>query len=596
MRRDPLWRVLALAAPVRGRLLLAGAAAATTVACAVALAGAAAWLLATAAGQPPVLVLAVAVVAVRALGLGRGLSRYVERLAGHDAALRVLSGTRSDVWSALVPLVPGGLPRGDLLERLVGDVEALQDLYLRALAPTAVAAAVGTAAVSVCAWLLPSAGLVLAGGLAATAVVVPLVALLLDRRRAGVRGPARSLLSERTTELLGGAADLEACGAGPAAVQRVLDADAALARLERSQASGAGAVDGLQVAASGLLVVGVLAVGAGAVAAGTVDGVALAVLVLVAWACGEVTAGLPDAVRALLSGRAAAVRLLEVLDAPAPVGDPADPLPVPDGPLGLQVRGLGVTWPDGTIALAGVDLDLPAGRRIAVVGPSGAGKSTLVDVLLRFREPGSGQVLLGGTDVRRHHQDDVRRAVSGCLQHPYAFATTLHDNLLLALPDATTEQVEQAAADAGLADWVAGLPRGWQTPTGEAGAMVSGGQAQRLGLARALLQAPRVLLLDEPTAGLELALADRVLADVLRATDGLEGGRSLLLVTHRLAGLEALDEVVVLSAGRVVQRGPAQALRAEPGLFRELWLAERAADALLTTTGPPALVGVPSAP
>ena len=578
---DPLWRALRLASPVRGRLLLAGAAAIATVACAVALAGVAAWLLGTAAGQPPVLTLSVAVVAVRGLGLARGLSRYVERLAGHDAALRVLATTRADVWDALEPLVPGGLPgdgRGDLLERLVGDVDALQDLYLRALAPVAVALGLGAAAVTASTLLLPEAGLVLAGALVVAALGLPVVVLLLDRRAARGRGPARARLTQVVVETLEGAADLEALEASSASLARVVTADVELRRGDRSGAVAAGAGEALQLLVNGLLVVGVLLVGVPAVAAGEIDGVALAVLVLLTWACGEVTAGLPDAARAVVAARTAATRLFEVLDAVPPVQAPAAPCPVPAGPLGLQVRGLSVLLPGGRRpALDEVDLDLPAGHRIAVVGPSGAGKSTLVDVLLRLREPTGGRVLLGGTDVRELGQDEVRRAVSGCRQEPWLFATTLHDNLLLARPAASEGELRRAARAAGLSDWVDGLPDGWQTRTGEAGAMVSGGQAQRLALARGLLHDPRVLVLDEPTAGLELELADRVLADVLEATTG----RTVLLVTHRMACLDAFDEVVVLDRGRVVQRGTAQELRRAPGLYRELERAEQAADALL---------------
>ena len=569
---------------MRRRLLLAALMAVGTVSCAVALAGTAGWLLATAAGQPPVLTLSVAVVAVRAFGLGRGLSRYVERLAGHDAALRVLATTRADVWAALEPLVPAGLPDGptgggggEVLERLVGDVDALQDLYLRALPPVAVALAVGGGAVAVTTSVLPSAGLVLAVGLVAAAVGIPACVLLLDRRSAALRLPARSQLTQVTVDLLAGAADLEAFGASESARRRVVTADQVLRRTDRSAAAATGVADGLQTLTSGLLIVGVLLVGLPAVAAGTIDGVGLAVLALIAWSASEATAGLPDAARAVVAGRAAAVRLLEVLDARPTVTDPARPEPVPAGPLGLHVAGLQVAHPGATRpALVDVDLDLPPGRRVAVVGPSGAGKSTLVDVLLRFREPTAGRVLLGGVDVRRLAQAEVREAVSGCLQRPYLFATTLLDDLRLARPDASADDVAVAAAAAGLADWVEELPRGWQTLAGEAGAMVSGGQAQRLGLARALLHSPRVLVLDEPTSGLEPALADQVMADVLRAT----AGRTLLLVTHRLAGLDAVDQVVVLDQGRVVQCGSAEELRGRSGLFRTLWDAERAGDRL----------------
>ncbi|MBC7373791.1 MAG: hypothetical protein H7323_07360, partial [Frankiales bacterium] len=283
MTGDPLCRALRLAAPVRARLLLAGVAAMVTVGCAVALAAVAAWLLGTAAGQPPVLSLSVAVVAVRALGLGRGLSRYVERLAGHDAALRVLAGTRADVWEALEPLLPHGVPvdgRGDLLERLVGDVDALQDLYLRALAPLAVAVGLGAAAVTATTLLLPAAGAVLAAGLAVAAVGIPALVVLLDSAAARRRTPSRIRLTKDVVETLEGAADLEAFGASSEALARVVASDEQMRRADRSTAVAAGAGEALQLLVNGVLVVAVLLVGIAAVAAGSINGVAVAVLVL----------------------------------------------------------------------------------------------------------------------------------------------------------------------------------------------------------------------------------------------------------------------------------------------------------------------------
>jgi ABC-type transport system involved in cytochrome bd biosynthesis fused ATPase/permease subunit len=182
--QDPAVRLLRLARPAAGRLVLVLAACAGGVLCAVGLAATAAWMLATAAGQPPVLTLAVAVVAVRAFGLGRGVLRYVERLLGHDAAFRVLASIRCLVWTRLEPLVPGGLPSargGDLLTRVVDDVDAVQDLYLRALAPPVVAVVVGGACTALAAHLLPAAGAVLGLLLCASAVLLPTLVLAAER-------------------------------------------------------------------------------------------------------------------------------------------------------------------------------------------------------------------------------------------------------------------------------------------------------------------------------------------------------------------------------------------------------------------------------
>jgi ATP-binding cassette subfamily C protein/ATP-binding cassette subfamily C protein CydC len=205
---------------------------------------------------------------------------------------------------------------------------------------------------------------------------------------------------------------------------------------------------------------------------------------------------------------------------------------------------------------------------VALVGPSGAGKSTLLAALMRLVEPESGSVRVNGVDVRDLASDDVRTLMTGLTQDPYIFQTTLRDNLRLAGPDAGEERLREAVREARLERWADRT--GWDTQLGEDGRTVSGGQLQRLALARALLYDPPVLLLDEPAEALDEETADRLMADLLDVTRG----RTTLLVTHRLRGLENVDEIIVLEDGRVIQRGPHRRLVAEPGYYRDLWESE----------------------
>jgi ATP-binding cassette subfamily C protein CydCD len=233
-----------------------------------------------------------------------------------------------------------------------------------------------------------------------------------------------------------------------------------------------------------------------------------------------------------------------------------------------------------------VDLTLEPGRRVAVVGPSGAGKTTLAQVLLRFLEPEGGVCSLGGVDLCDLDGDEVRRAIGLCAQDAHLFDSSVRENLLIARRDATEAELRAVLRRVGLLDWADALPDGLDTLVGEHGARLSGGQHRRLVLARALLANFPLLVLDEPTEHLDLPTADALTADLLAATEG----RTTLLITHRTAGLDAVDEVLVLDGGRVVQRGPYGVLAAADGPFRELVLREEA-TARLTGPALPAAVG-----
>ncbi|MCO5973430.1 thiol reductant ABC exporter subunit CydC [Actinoallomurus soli] len=556
-------------------LRLAGAVAAGTSAefCAVALTATAAWLIARAGQHPPLSALALAIVGVRAFALFRGVLRYGERLVGHDAALRVLAGLRVRVYEALRRAADPAeetsprTPRdADAVQRMVADVESVQDLLLRCLLPASVAWLTGLAAIAVTAVLLPAAGAVLAVGVVLAGGGLPALAALAARADARRAADARADLAVHALDLERGAADLAAFGATRRFTARAEAAAGRLARLERRAGVIEAAVAALGTAVQGATVLAVLwtARRSGA------DGVLVTVLTLTALASVDAVLPVAEAARRLSEIRPAALRVLDLLRAggrprprrvfvPAPVLRPA-----------LDLRGVRVSYVrdgGGSVpALDGVDLCVPAGRKLAVVGASGAGKSTLLGVLTGEVRPAEGVVLLGDAPLGAYEPRDVRATVRGLAQDAHVFNASIRANVTLARPDATDVEAADAARRAGLLGWIETLPEGWDTLAGDARS--SGGQRQRLLFARALLADPPVLVLDEPTEGLDLATADRLITDLL--TDR----RTVVLVTHRLAPLAAADEIVVLDRGRIVQRGTHRALTEVPGPYQDLWAAE----------------------
>ncbi|MFH9496040.1 thiol reductant ABC exporter subunit CydD [Streptomyces globisporus] len=570
-----LARVRASAGDRRGQLALALLLGSLAVGSAVGLMAVSGWLISRASEEPPVMYLMMAVTATRAFGIGRAVFRYAERLVSHDAVLKLLASLRVAVYQGLERIAPAGLRttrRGDLLSRLVADVDALQDYWLRWLLPASTAVVVGTAAAGFTGWLLPEAGVILAIGLLLAGVGVPLVSGACAHRTERQLAPARATLATRVTDLLGGTAELTVAGALPARQEQLRAADTLLTRIASRAAAATALGGGLSALVCGLTVVAAAAVGVPAVNDGRLSGVALAVVVLTPLAAFEAVAGLPLAVQYRQRVARSAERVFEVLDAPVPVQEPGTPAEEPGSPFPLEARGLSARYPGaGHDALTSLDLTLTPGRRIAVVGPSGSGKTTLAQVLLRFLDASSGTYRLGGVETSALESDTVRRSVGLCAQDAHVFDSTIRENLRLARPGATDDDLRDALSRARLLDWVRALPEGLDTAVGEHGARLSGGQRQRLALARALLADFPVLVLDEPAEHLDLPTADALTADLLAATRG----RATVLITHRLTGLEAVDEVLVLDAGRVVQRGPYAELAAEGGPLRRMLERER---------------------
>ncbi|MFF3251273.1 thiol reductant ABC exporter subunit CydD [Actinacidiphila glaucinigra] len=569
----PLTRVRRIATPLRPRFALALLLGALALLSAVGLMATSAWLISRASEQPPVLYLMVAVTATRAFGIGRAVFRYAERLVSHDAVLRALAGLRVTVYRRLERLAPAALRdtrRGDLLSRLVADVDGLQDYFLRWLLPAGAAALSGTAAAAFTVWLLPVAGAALAVGLLTAGVAVPAASAALARRAERALAPARGELAAQVVEVLTGTAELTVAGALPGRRAKAAEADRALTRIAARSAAGAALGAGLGALVSGLTVTVCAWAGVRAVADGGLSGVALAVVVLTPLAAFEAVTALPLAAQYRQRSRQAARRVYDVLDTPEPVREPAHPAAAPAGPHPLVLRGLTARHPgQPRPALDGVGLELSPGRRIAVVGPSGSGKTTLAHVLLRFLDVEEGAYTLAGSDATALDGDAVRRMVGLCAQDAHAFDSTVRENLRLARPGADDAELRKALA-------AARLDLDLDLPVGEHGTRLSGGQRQRLALARALLADFPVLVLDEPAEHLDLATADALTADLLAATTG----RTTVLITHRLTGLEEVDEILVLDHGRVVQRGTHRELAAADGPFRRSLDRERAADAL----------------
>ncbi|MGW2510681.1 thiol reductant ABC exporter subunit CydD [Streptomyces scopuliridis] len=578
--RTPLARMRAAAGALRGRFVLALVLGSCALGSAVGLMAVSGWLISRASEQPPVLYLMVAVTATRAFGIGRAVFRYAERIVSHDAVLRMLADLRVSVYRRLERIAPAGLRetrRGDLLSRLVADVDELQDYWLRWLLPVGSALLVGVGAVGFTAWLLPEAGAVLAAGLLVAGVGVPLLSGACARRAERQLAPARGLLATRVADLLSGIAELTVAGALTSRTRRTRDADGTLTAIASRGASANALGGGLSALVCGLTVAAAAYVGVGGLADGRLAGVELAVVILTPLAAFEAVTGLPLAVQYRQRSRRSAERVCEVLDAPVPVREPERPAAAPVSPFPLEARGLAARYPgQRRDALSGFDLTLTAGKRVAVVGPSGSGKTTLAQVLLRFLDAREGGCRLGGTDTATLDGDTVRRFIGLCAQDAHLFDSSVRENLRLARTDATEDELRDALRRARLLDWVDALPAGLDTLVGEHGARISGGQRQRLALARALLADFPVLVLDEPAEHLDLATADALTTDLLAATEG----RTTLLITHRLQGLDTVDEVIVLDGGRPVQRGSYAELAAEEGPLRRMLERERAGDLL----------------
>jgi ATP-binding cassette subfamily C protein CydC len=494
--------------------------------------------------------------AIRACAIARSGGRYGERVVTHEATLRALAGLRAWLFRRLIPLAPArlaALRSGELFARLRADIDALEHFYLAVLVPAAVAVLSVLMALVLCVIVLPAAAPVLLLGVMIGGVLLPLWIRRRAQRDATRSVAEAGMLRGLLLDALRGHDDLLAWG-GVAAHTARIDALAERlggrrSRIERLRAVGGGLAGVL----AQLTLLAILVIAVPAVRGGVLPPAELAMLSLLTLALFEVLGPLPEALAQWHAALGAGARVFELADTPPPFVEPRTSVPLPAAPA-IVFEDVRLRYAeDAHWALDGIDLTLAAGARLAVVGASGAGKSSLLAALLKLYPVQTGRVLFGGEPLEAVQGDVLRRHIAVITQHTTLFNLSLRDNLLLAAPEAGTDRIERAVRLAQLEAFVASLPQGYATVLGEAGVLVSGGEARRIAIARALLQEAPVLVLDEPTEGLDA----RTVGELYAALSAVARGRTMLLITHRLSGLARLvDEVAVMDAGRLVARLP----------------------------------------
>jgi ATP-binding cassette subfamily C protein CydC len=508
-------------------------------------------------------------IGVRLFAMTRTAARYGERIICHDATFRILETLRTWCYRRIEPLAPArldGWHSGDLLSRITTDIDTLDNLYLRVLSPTLVAAAATALLIGCMAILHPLIALVSAGMLVVAGVGVPMLAHRLAASDARRLNEQTAHLRTALVDGIHGLAALLTCEAGPRYLVRIEHLHRELVRNQSKMSSITGFAGALTSLTAGLAVIGALAIGAEAVRAGSLSEPFLALLILAVMAGFEAVAALPTAYQYLGRTRKAASRLLSITCGPPAVSFP-DRSPKDSADLSVTFHGVHFQYPRShRPALVDIDWTIAQGSRVALMGPTGAGKSTVLHLLARFEDPDKGDIRLGGRPLADLAEADLRRTICITDQRAHIFNATLRDNLAIANPHAGTDEMVQALTAVQLDDFVDDLPDGLDTWVGEAGRLLSGGQARRLAIARAVLSDAPVWIFDEPTEGLDSETADAMMACLFERAEN----RTLIMITHRSEALKQMDQIVLLRKGRIVAADTPDSLYCQNDFYRAL--------------------------
>ncbi len=534
------------------------------------------YIIAKAALQPPMAALELSIAGVRLFGLARGVLRYAERLISHNITFKILSKLRLWFYDAIEPLAPARLMHfksGDLLQRVVDDIQSLENIYTRVLAPPLTAILVAAlmwillGVYSMQAALLILLFHILAG------IGVPLLSTRLNR------GVQVGIMKHKTVQqilaldLFQGIGELQVYGKLPEHLEHMRSAEKSKLLLQRKNAL----IEGMHDSLTGLLmnaaVISILWALIPAVSTGGMNGISLAVITLAVIASFEPFLPLPAAIKHLEADKHAGKRLFEILDAKPETVTPAAPLPFPSN-HDIRVENLSFSYPDSlSKTLNRISFSVNAGQHIAIVGPSGAGKSTITSLFMRFWNCSEGMITIGGHNINLFDPEELRRNISLVSQRTYLFAETIRENLLLAKPGASDEELKKALSAAGLTQFTSKLDE-W---TGQHGMKLSGGERQRVAIARILLQNAPVIILDEATANLD-GLTEKEVTETLKI---ITAGKTLITITHRLKAMELYDRILVLDKGVITEEGLHHELMEKEGLYKRMWSLQHEMQATL---------------
>lgn len=551
-------------------MVMAGIFGCLTVGSNIGLMATSAYLISSAALHPSITELSVAIVGVRFFGISRAVFRYLERYISHDATFRLLGTIRVWLYTKLEKLAPARLfewQSGELLSAIVGDVETLKEFYLRVLAPPFIAVLVAAGTGVFLAQFNIVFVYVLLGGFVLLGLLLPIAVNIMQKPIADELVAVRAQLKAQLVDSITGIVELAAFGQAERQVQRIAELDERLAHLQGRAVNLSGIIDALGLFIVNSTVWLVLWLAVPLVQSGQLEGIYVAVVVLTVQSSFEGTLPLPVAVHYLSESLAAARRLFAIVDRSPTVLNEAGGILTNDD-VTIEIENLSFRYNDqGPEVLHNISLRVAPGQSVAIVGPSGAGKSTFLYLLLRFWEYHQGSIRLGGYELKKYDSQDLRNLFSVVSQQSHLFNASIRDNILLARPEASEAEFLQAVQNAELKEVIEALPDGYDTMVGQNGYALSGGQRQRIAIARALLKNAPVLILDEPTVGLDSLTEEAIMATIAN----LSTGRTILLITHRLTGLKNMGHIIVLEAGHILEQGSQEELMKSQGLFYQLW-------------------------
>ncbi len=563
-----LRRLLAFLKPYVSGIFAAALLGVATILSSVGLMATSAYIIAKAALHPALYTLQLAITGVRFFGISRGVFRYFERLFAHNLTFKILGYIRVWFYEKLEPLVPAGLisyKSGEILSRIVSDIETLENLFVRVVYPPFVFLII----LLIMAIFMGIWGkifsIVLAGFLLSGALFVPGFAYLTARSKGRRLIRERGRLYTSIVDAVQGLADLIVFGYDRKQLEKVNSHGNAMIKIEKELGNLEGVQNGLLLIFSGFGALAVLIIAIHFHDLGKLRGVMIAVLSLAALTSFEAILPLPGAAQLLESTIEAGKRLFEIVDKKPAVIDPVNPSSPPER-FDVKIDNLTFAYEIEPV-LKNISLNVSEGGKVAVVGPSGAGKSTIANLLLRFWDYKSGSIRIGGVEIRDLKQETVRDLVSVMTQRTYLFTGTIRENILLARPNASDEDLIRAASIARIHDFIMSLPEGYDTFVGEHGGLLSGGERQRIALARIVLKGSPILILDEPTANLDAITERAILDDIFEALRE----KTIIFITHKLTHMHLMDEIFVLKSGRIVESGTHDELIAKKGLYYSMF-------------------------